>query len=155
MTVQEHLQQARHNETLASQLGTPPIEAYDWAITVLFYAVLHFVDAYLLQQHGIVSRGHAATWNRQTGQRNPGRNDYVRQHLRQISGTYKILYDASRLARYEGAYLGQNGARNYRPLHAAGAPARPPQRATRCLRPPAPDRAQVAEGLAREEVPRT
>jgi hypothetical protein len=102
MPVQEHLQQAQHNEALASQLGNPPIEAHDWAITVLFYTVLQVVDAYLLQQHGRVPRGHTATWNWQTSQRNPGRNDYVRQHLRQIYGTYKILYDASRLARYEG-----------------------------------------------------
>jgi len=116
MTVQEHLRQARHNEALTSQLGSPPIEAYDWAITVLFYTVLHFVDAYLLQQHGIVPRGHTATWNRQTGQRNPGRNDYVRQYLHQISSAYKILYDASRLARYEEAYLGRNGAGNYQNL---------------------------------------
>src|SRR5262245_22802242 len=116
MTVQEHLQQARHNEALASQLVNPPLEAYDWAITVLFYTVLHFVDAYLLQQHGIVPRGHTATWNRQTGQRSPGRNDYVRQHLRQISGAYEMLYDASRLARYEGAYLGQNGVGSYQNL---------------------------------------
>ena len=116
MTVQEHLQQAQRNEALAFQLGNPPIEAHDWAITVLFYTVLHFVDAYLLQQHGIVPRGHTATWHRQTSQRNPGRNDYVKQHVRQIFRAYKILYDASRLARYEGAYLGQNGAGNYQNL---------------------------------------
>jgi len=116
MTVQEHLQQARHNETLASQLGSPPIEAYDWAIIVLFYTVLHFVDAYLLQQHRIVPRGHTATWNPQTGLRTPGRNDYVRQHLRQISRAYKILYDTSRLARYEGTFLGPSAASYYQNL---------------------------------------
>jgi uncharacterized protein (UPF0332 family) len=113
MTVQGHLRQARHNEALASQLGSPPIEAYDWAITILFYSVLHFVDAYLLQQHGIVPRGHSATLNRRTGQRNPGRNDYVNQHLPLISSAYRILYDTSRLARYEGTYLGQTGAVEY------------------------------------------
>ncbi len=117
MTIQEHLRQARHNETLAPQLGSPPLEAYDWAITVLFYTALHFVDAYLLQQHGIVSQGHSATWNRQTGQRTPGRNDYVRQYLRQIARAYKALYDLSRLARYEGMFLTPKAASDYRNLH--------------------------------------
>lgn len=116
MTVQEHLNQARHNEDLAQQLGSSPTEAYDWAITVLFYGILHFVDAYLLQRYGIVPRGHTAARDRKTGQRIPGRNDYVRQYLPQISGEYKIFYDASRLARYEGAYLAPSSVGNYQNL---------------------------------------
>jgi len=116
MTVQEHLQQARHNEELAYQLSSPPLEAYDWAITVLFYGVLHFVDAYLLQRHGIMPKGHTAGWDRRTGQRIPGRNDYVRQHLPQIASAYQFLYSASRRARYEGVYLGPNSAGYYQRL---------------------------------------
>lgn len=116
MTLQEHLQQAWQNEALASQLGSLPLAAYDWAITVLFYAILHFVDAYLLQHHGIVPRGHTATRDRRTGQRIPGRNDYVRQHLPQIARAYQVLYTASRRARYEGAYLGPNSAGYYQRL---------------------------------------
>ncbi len=116
MTVQEHLQQARHNEGLAQRLGIPPFRTYDWAITVLFYCILHFVDAYLFQFHQIVPKGHTATRDRRTGQRLPGRNDYVNQYLPQIARAYKMLYSASRRARYEGAYLGLNGAGYYQRL---------------------------------------
>src|SRR5262245_5688232 len=56
MTVQGHLQQAHRNESLAQRLGIPPLRTYDWAITVLFYSILHFVDAYLLQHYGIVPK---------------------------------------------------------------------------------------------------
>ena len=114
MTVQEHLQQARQNEALAQQLGSPPLEAHDWAITILFYSLLHFVDAYLLQYQNITPGGHTATWRK--GQRIPGRNDYVTLHLPQISGEYKVLYSASRRARYEGAYLTPSSVGNYQKL---------------------------------------
>jgi hypothetical protein len=116
MTVQEHLQQANHNEVLALHLGSAPIAAYDWAITVLFYAVLHFADAYLLHYHQIQARGHTATWDRRTGRQLPGRNDYVRQYLSQVFPTYQFLYAASRRARYEGAFLGSGGEAYYQNL---------------------------------------
>ncbi len=114
MTVPEHLQQARRNEGLAQRLGIPPFRTYDWAITVLFYCILHFVDAYLLDRHNIIPGGHTATWKKR--QRIPGRNDYVKQHLPGIYDAYKILYDASRLARYEGAYLFPSSAGDYQNL---------------------------------------
>jgi hypothetical protein len=114
MTVQEHLDQARHNEDLAQKLGSRPLEAYDWAITVLFYSLLHFVDAYLLDRHNLTPGGHTAMWKK--GQRLPGRNDLVRQYLPQIYNEYKILYDASRLARYEGAYRSSNSAGDHQNL---------------------------------------
>jgi hypothetical protein len=116
MTVQEHLQQARRNEGLAQRLGIPPFRTYDWAITALFYCILHFVDAYLFQYHRIVPQGHTATRDRRTAQRIPGRNDYVRQHLPQIAPAYRLLYAASRRARYEGAYLEPNSAGYYQRL---------------------------------------
>ncbi len=114
MTVQEHLQQAHHNENLVHVLGSQPLEAYDWAITVLFYCILHFVDAYLLQYHNITPGGHAATWKKR--QRIPGRNEYVKLYLPGIYDAYKILYDASRLARYEGAYLSSSSESDYKNL---------------------------------------
>ena len=116
MTAQEHREQAYHNEKLAHQLGDQPLEAYDWAITVLFYTVLHFVDAYLLQHRGLVPKGHTAIRDRKTRQQIPGRNDLVRQHLPQINNAYKMLYSASRCARYEGAYLGPQSAIYYQNL---------------------------------------
>jgi len=116
MTVQDHLRQARHNENLAQKLGSRPLEAYDWAITVMFYSLLHFVDAYLLQQGIPLPKGHTARLDRKTGQMTPGRNDCVKQHLRQIYGAYKRLYDASIRARYEGAYLTPSSIRDYQDL---------------------------------------
>jgi hypothetical protein len=58
MKTAEHLSQAYHNETLAFQFGNPPLEAYDWAITALFYCALHFVDAYLFELRSIDPEGH-------------------------------------------------------------------------------------------------
>lgn len=114
MTVQEHLQQARRNEGLAQRLGIPPLRTYDWAITVLFYCILHFVDAYLLDRHNITPRGHTATWKR--GQKIPGRNDDVKQYIPQIYSEYRRLYDASQWARYEGAFLNLGSIKDYQNL---------------------------------------
>jgi hypothetical protein len=116
MTVRDHLQQARRNEDLARKLGSKPLEAYDWAITVMFYSLLHFVDAFLLQHHNVIPKGHTATRDRKTGQRIPGRNDYVRQYLPQIYDAYKTLYDVSILARYEGVYLTRSSVVDYKSL---------------------------------------
>jgi len=110
MTFQDHLSQANHNERLFQQLGSGSLGAYDWAITVMFYSLLHFVDAWLLQHHNIIPKGH-------TKKRGVlGRNDYVKQHLPQIYGAYKRLYDASIRARYEGAYLTPGSLGDYQNL---------------------------------------
>jgi len=116
MTVQDHLRQAHQNEELAQKLANQPLEAYGWAITVMFYSLLHFVDAYLLERHQIIPRGHTAIWDRRRGQRIPGRNDYIKQYLPQIYEAYKIFYYASRRARYEGAYLTLDSVRYYQNL---------------------------------------
>ena len=112
MTVQDHLDQARRNENLARQLEN--LAAHDWAITVLFYGILHFVDAYLLQRHNSTPGGHTTTWKK--GRRIPGRNDYVKLHLPGIHDAYRVLYSASRRARYEGAYLGPGSVGYYQRL---------------------------------------
>ena len=116
MTVQEHLRQARQNEARAHKLGSPPLEAYDWAITVMFYALLHVVDASLLEHHHLIPRGHTATWNRQRRQRIPGRNDDVKQYLPAMYDAYKLLSYASRRARYEGASLTADSVGDYQNL---------------------------------------
>ena len=110
MTIQDHLTQAHHNEDLAQQLGRTPLEMYDWAITALFYSILHFVDAYLLQYHNISPKGHTRRG------KIPGRAECVKQYLPQIYDAYKILYDASVRARYEGGYLGPGSAGDYQNL---------------------------------------
>jgi hypothetical protein len=43
----EHLTRAKENEKLARTLGTASGVAVDWAVTMLFYAALHFIDGYL------------------------------------------------------------------------------------------------------------
>jgi hypothetical protein len=49
----EHLARALENETLAeSTLDPAKGVCVDWAITMLFYAGLHYVDAYLTQSAG-------------------------------------------------------------------------------------------------------
>src|SRR5437762_2448334 len=41
---QDHLDQAQHNEQFFAKID-PSVNG-DWAVTVLFYAALHYVDAY-------------------------------------------------------------------------------------------------------------
>jgi hypothetical protein len=72
------------------------------------------VDAYLLDRHNVIPGGHTATWKK--GQRIPGRNDYVKQHLPQVARAYQVLCTASRRARYERAYLEPNSVGYYQKL---------------------------------------
>lgn len=41
-----HLKQAQHNERLAKKLAQEPMEYKDWVITALFYATIHYVEAF-------------------------------------------------------------------------------------------------------------
>jgi hypothetical protein len=116
MRTAEHLQQARHNEALASQLGSPSLLAYDWAITALFYCALHFVDAYLFDLRNLDPEGHTARWDQRLGRRILGRNDYVKLNIPAIYQDYEKLYNASRRARYEGAFLSTTANRYYQSL---------------------------------------
>jgi hypothetical protein len=45
----QHLKQAEHNEKLADALSKG--QYVDWAVTVLFYAALHYVDSILAVSH--------------------------------------------------------------------------------------------------------
>lgn len=56
----EPVRQARQNGARAHKLGSPQREAYDWAITGMFYALVHCVDASLLERHHLIPRGHTA-----------------------------------------------------------------------------------------------
>lgn len=116
MKTDEHLKQAYRNETLASQFGSPPIDAYDWAITALFYCALHFVDAYLFDLRSIDPEGHTTLRDKITGRNVPGRNDLVKIHIPVIHQDYLKLYSASRRARYDVAYLGPTAANYYQNL---------------------------------------
>ncbi len=52
-----HVQQALHNYAVYDYLNASPQATTDWQITVLFYAALHYVDAYL-DNVGVHPRSH-------------------------------------------------------------------------------------------------
>lgn len=116
MRTAEHLRQAYRNETLASQFGNSPLEAYDWAMTALFYCALHFVDAYLFELRGIDPEGHTTTCNKTTERNILGRNDLVELYIPAIHNDYREMYSASRRARYDVAYLEPTAANYYQKL---------------------------------------
>ena len=47
---QEHMDKARHNEAFVQSLGIPTTTFLDWAVTGIFYAALHYVEAFLATQ---------------------------------------------------------------------------------------------------------
>jgi hypothetical protein len=86
----EHLTQAEHNERfyhLVMALETP---YYDWATVALFYAALHYIDAWFGAQAGLHPRGHQA------------RNSLVRMtaQLREVESHYGQLFKRSIEVRY-------------------------------------------------------
>ena len=85
----KHIAQAEKNERLYEVLlGT---EFNDWAVTALFYAALHYVDAYIASSTGVSPSNHSA------------RNYLVDSvpSLTDISRAYSDLYRLSRDVRYE------------------------------------------------------
>lgn len=101
--VQVHLDQAGHNETFFSRIDVGSFS--DWAVTVLFYSALHYIDAYL------AARGHY----------DPGghdvRDDLIRSdpNVRPVYNWYARLKSFSRSARYYGSrYSGSQVTGLYR-----------------------------------------
>jgi len=99
----EHLAKAEYNEKLGMFLAEKT--AYqDWAITMLFYASLHYVDAFLAlsiehpKKHG---ERLGMIWNSGS--------------LRTIYREYKSLKDASENHRYNAAKLGAAEFQSVRP----------------------------------------
>lgn len=85
---EEHLAQAEHNESTASALAGSGF--YDWAATCLFYAALHWVQAYLVRR-GQVPGSHR---QREALMR-------TRPELRSIVDAYRVLKTDSESARYD------------------------------------------------------
>ena len=85
-----HIEQARSNERLAEHLGRTPYP--DWRCTVLYYAALHYIQAYFsslerplsFERHAL--RDHAI---------------YADSNIRGIRRDYRSLKDWSQNARYE------------------------------------------------------
>jgi len=101
---QEHIRQAEHNEGVFSRLNS--LDIIDWTITVMFYATLHRVDAYLALQN-IHPKKHV-------GDDPPGRNQYVNRFLpNDMARHYHRLYNASMRSRYDVDCLDPNARAYY------------------------------------------
>ena len=89
--VQEHLVQAGHNETFFGRIDVGSFS--DWAVTVLFYSALHYIDAYLATQGYYDPGGHDV------------REDLIRRdsNVRPLYPSYARLKNFSRSARYYGS----------------------------------------------------
>ncbi len=83
-TTQQHLDQASANEVVSTQINQE-----DWAVTALFYAAVHYVEAYCCHAHGVHSKGHH------------DRQVFVGNNLSAIGPEYAGLEFWSREARYE------------------------------------------------------
>lgn len=90
-TEQQHVERAERNEAFYAFLAQVR-EAPEWQVVVLFYAALHYVDAYLTR---IGSEPHTHTERRAKVRKDP--------NLRPIYRAYVELDDRSRDARYTEA----------------------------------------------------
>lgn len=85
-----HLKRAHDNEEFARSLELDQGFYVDWAITFLFYAAVHYIDAYLaLKPYHPPSHHHRDTEIQRNGS------------LNQIWNDYRRLKDLSESARYE------------------------------------------------------
>lgn len=97
-----HLRQANHNEAFFDAIK--PDLYSDWAVTVLFYSALQYVDAYLAKLGHLDPGTHEA------------RDGFVRQYqpIREVSREYFRLKNYSVNARY---YAARFSPVNVRGLH--------------------------------------
>jgi hypothetical protein len=86
----QHLSRAVGNEKLARSLDLDDVLQVDWAIVMLFYSALHYIDSFLAGKNKH-PRNHDA------------RDSEVESNgtLNQIYNDYRRLKDGSREARYE------------------------------------------------------
>ena len=89
MTPAKCLEQAKHNRAVADVLlqGSPPTSR-QWAITCIFYAALHYVNAHIIWRGGKPPSTH--------GQR----EHEIRESMRSVYSDYRWLKTRSEDARY-------------------------------------------------------
>ena len=87
--LQQHISQAIRNEEFADAISDLQTRFTQWEITALFYAVLHYMDAFL------ATRGHHPSNHRE---RRRFVADFTNLHRE-----YENLYDLSMKARYATA----------------------------------------------------
>lgn len=85
---ERHLSQANGNERFLGTFDLKQTPYPDWAITVAFYAAVHWVEAYFAEQN-------------QHFDYHPHRNTRVGVDLPGIAANYMLLYSESRVARYD------------------------------------------------------
>lgn len=97
-TVSEYVAQAARNSAFAADIRKNQGRYLDWAATCLFYAAVHYVNAYFVKSKIAIPRRHSCP-----DPNNPGRTNIVQQDpsLKTIYKTYRHLDDESRDARYE------------------------------------------------------
>lgn len=88
----DHAQRARENEGVArNRLDTRRTADRPWFVTILFYAALQWVEAYL------ASKGFAGYLGDHQARASMVRTE---SHLKRIYGEYRLLLDRSFEARY-------------------------------------------------------
>lgn len=108
MNVEEHVAKARHNEKFLHDFDLPKSEFLDWAVTVISYSALHYVDALLLRSFGADPKDH--------GERSSHivRQPALREHIRY---PYEDLKNDGIEARYtERVFTAQEVADEILPL---------------------------------------
>lgn len=112
-TIAEYIKQAEHNAEFAQYIREKRSQYIDWSVTCLFYAAVHFVNAYF-EKFGIpIPRRHRGDLGA------PGRTNIVQSdpQLSAIYPEYRHLDDESRDARYELRRISEGDYDNFlRPL---------------------------------------
>ena len=75
----DHINKALHNEAFIEQFNLPDSDFPDWAVTVISYAALHYVDALLAKSFGSFPKNHGERSSyvcRQPALQNNIGNDY-------------------------------------------------------------------------------
>jgi uncharacterized protein (UPF0332 family) len=91
----EHLDKSKTAEAIALSLDLTKPGAIDWAITILFYAALHQVEAYFATQ-GLHHGGHGGLAGRDSSVANDGRLQpiakcYSRMKTHSINARYNVM----------------------------------------------------------------
>lgn len=97
-TIEEYLQQAAHNFEFAAYIRNSRPECLDWSVTSLFYAAVHYVNAYFKKSGIAIPRRHTSPDSKAPGRSNLVQKDPI---LSRIYDPYRNLDDESRDARYE------------------------------------------------------
>ena len=102
-----HLQQAIHNEEAANIL-LREVVFNDWAITALFYAAVHYVEAKVFEKK-FEGYEHSPKIPTDSTPHNK-RIILIQKHLPEIYGDYNALFEQCRIVRYDCAFtLGKKG----------------------------------------------